>query len=151
MRLSIISITILVAFLMNGCLVNRIKQRIMAQNMQKQAEQNGTVAVVNDFNETKLYQPSSANPALYEDVKKNKKRKTTKKKKKYTKKKKRVKTTKKKKKYTKSKKVKKIAPEPYSIEKNEEDPELLGPQTTLKSNPLSKNSKEAKKEESKKI
>jgi len=28
--------------------------------------------------------------------------------------------------------------EPYSIEKNENDPELLGPQTTLDSNPLSK-------------
>ncbi len=32
----------------------------------------------------------------------------------------------------------KLKPEPFSIKSNEQDPELLGPQTTLKNNPISK-------------
>jgi len=51
-------------------------------------------------------------------------------------KKKPKKRVKKSKKRVKKRRAHKIAPEPYSIEKNEADPELLGPQTTLDSNPL---------------
>ncbi len=35
-------------------------------------------------------------------------------------------------------KIKKFQAEPFSIKSKEKDPELLGPQTTLKNNPLSK-------------
>jgi len=68
--------------------------------------------------------------------KKNQKSKKTKYTKKSTKAKK-YKYTKKSKKYRK-KRIKILAYEPYSVEKNEGDPELLGPQTTFNKNPLKK-------------
>ena len=52
---------------------------------------------------------------------------------------KRVKTSKNiKKRRVAKNKTNKLKPEPFSIKSNQKDPELLGPQTTLKNNPISK-------------
>ena len=125
---------ILIAFLMNGCLADRIKQRIYARELKKrQLKYIPQKSVKNSqINKPKLYTPSPAPKKLYQDKKEYK---SSYKKKIVTKKK--IKSRVSKKKVTK-KRVKKIIAEPYSIEKNEADPELLGPQTTLESNPLTK-------------
>jgi len=158
MRISIISLTVIFAFLMNGCLIDRIKQRRMLAEQMEKNRQSKLIKRSSKLGvrakRTTLYKPSSNNvevpptltqnrqPLLYtpssiEDN--NFKTKT----KKYTKKSsinKTKKVQKKRKKVNKNrKKVKKVTHEPYSIEKNEADPELLGPQTTLKENPLEEN------------
>ncbi len=124
MRLYTISILLIVAFVMNGCLVDRIKQRMQARELMKQRQ----LKEVETFEKPKLYKPSPS--PLKEESRTTVVKKKSKKIKKI---KKRVKTKVKKKKHTPKKVV-----EPYSIEKDEADPELLGPQTTLKSNPLTK-------------
>ena len=128
MRLYTILTLLIVAFLMNGCLVDRIKQRMYARELMKKQQ----LQEVETFKKPKLYSPSpSPLTATQQPVKKVVKTTT---KTLPTKKSTKRKITKQKKK----KRVKKPVVEPYSIEKDEADPELLGPQTTLKSNPLTK-------------
>jgi len=137
---------ILISFVLNGCILDRIKQRVYAKKQIQKQEQaikrrEATTA------DKKVYTPSKPTATIYKEekelsVKHHKVKKASSK----------VKTTKKK--YSKKrhyvrKKVK-LKPEPYSIEKDEQDPELLGPQTTLDSNPLTNNSK-AKESDKKKI
>jgi PBP1b-binding outer membrane lipoprotein LpoB len=120
MRITILSLILIIAFFMNGCLVDRIKQRMYVRKLMQQQK----VQVVQSFKKPKkLYTPSPA-PNLEQSTKSTKKSIKKKKivKKRVTKKSKKV--------------IKKVTPEPYSIEKDEAAPELLGPQTTLKSNPL---------------
>jgi len=118
MRLYTISILLIVAFVMNGCLVDRIKQRMYARELMKQRQ----LKEVKTFEKPRLYKPSPSPLKEESEIKVTKKAKNVKKK------------IKRKKKKSAPKKV----IEPYSIEKDEADPELLGPQTTLKSNPLTK-------------
>jgi hypothetical protein len=118
----------MIAFLMNGCLVDRIKQRMYAKEVMKKQQ----LKEVKTFQKPKLYTPSpSPLTATQQPAKKvvKKSNKSIKHKKSSAKK-----TTT----HTHKKRVKKAVIEPYSIEKDESDPELLGPQTTLKSNPLTK-------------
>ncbi len=149
MRASIITVTLILAFTLNGCIVDRINARLKAKNnafaqnqqtvtYQESGSKNLGVTVVEEVPQDerfyrrvkRVYQPTPAKRYIHKKkiIKKTiHKKRVVVKKKKYIKKHKRVKT-----------KVKKVYKEPYSIEKNEADPELLGPQTTLKSNPLSK-------------
>ncbi len=115
-----------ISFLMNGCLLDRIQKRL---SISQNAKQNKKIA--KDLNQTinsskKEYKPSKPTEPIYAQPDKievsSKKRQINKKV--HIKKPKKV--------------VHKILPEPYSIKKNESDPELLGPQTTIKSNPLTK-------------
>ena len=128
-----------ISFLMNGCLLDRIQKRL---SISQNAKQNNK-KVVKDLNQTisnsqKEYKPSKPTEPIYaqpdkiEVVPKNKQ----------IAKKVNIKKTK--------KVVHKVLPEPYSIKKNESDPELLGPQTTLKSNPLTKKDPLVEKTKSKK-
>ena len=48
-------------------------------------------------------------------------------------------------------KPKKLKPEPFSIKSHKADPELLGPQTTLSNNPISKLDKKVKSTTSNKM
>ena len=130
MKFSTISILLILSFLMNGCLVNRIKKRVY-QNERQQLQENNVTEVVETIQEPVLYTPTPAQPITENKIRTIKKKKKVKKVKK--KPKKRVKKSKKR---VKKRRAHKIVPEPYSIEKNEADPELLGPQTTLDSNPL---------------
>lgn len=142
-KTKIISLTTIVAlsFGLNGCILDRIKQRLHPKshkskkivsnnNISQNIQQKQTVLPVE-----KQYTPSKPTAPIY----KNSEKKSVESKKE-TKHKKIVK----KKIIKKHHKPKKIAPEPYSIEKNEQDPELLGPQTTLHSNPLTKKTKAVK-------
>ncbi len=155
MRISTISLIIITALTMNGCLLDRIKQRQLIQRQLKEQQQHiksnsksnlgtrsrrASVSLNQQILPTQyakqepvLYTPSASNLAIEKDNYIEKRKITTNKK--Y--KKKTTKITKYKKRSTKHKKrVAKVTQEPYSIEKNEADPELLGPQTTLESNPL---------------
>jgi len=116
-----------ISFIMNGCLLDRIQQRLsVSQNVKqnKKVEQKDTNAPIKESK--KEYKPSKPTEPIYTQPDKIE----------VTPQKPRVTKT------IKRKKVKKVAhkitAEPYSIKKNESDPELLGPQTTLKSNPLTK-------------
>ena len=143
---------ITVSFFLNGCLADRIKQRLFPEKKQQVARQ------VNDGNKTekvqpvkrkavepkKTYTPSKPTAPIYTEPKPKVINKVKSSNKSYKKKK-----SHKKKVY--KKKVHKIKPEPYSIGKDEADPELLGPQTTIESNPLTKNSKKADKKKKSKI
>jgi len=138
---------IAISFIFNGCLaVDRIKQRLFPEKRHKVARQVSSNKQVSS-NQTekvqpvkkeavevkKTYTPSKPTAAIYTESEPKKIKK--------------VKSSNKphKKRKAHKKKVHKIKPEPYSIGKNEEDPELLGPQTTIESNPLTKNSKKEDK------
>jgi len=135
MRIYTIFTLFLIAFLLNGCIVDRIKKRIFVQRQiakQKQeAEKNNKLRQKAITEKNKVYKPSKPSVPLYTEE--NNVKVQSKVKKSVHKKHKKIV---KKHKYAKKKVT--IKPEPYSIEKNEGDPELLGPQTTLKANPLSK-------------
>ncbi len=118
-------ITILtISILMNGCLLDRIKQRL---SVKKQIQNKQKVVQTQTVKEYKAPQVIEEKKVITKKVKKKVKKSKKVSKKSY-----------KTKKIHKKKHIHKIEPEPYSIKKNEADPELLGPQTTLKSNPLSK-------------
>lgn len=131
MRIYTIFVIFLSALMLNGCLIDRIKQRLYYEKILKQKQHLPKKRV-------KVYKPSKPNSELYakpdniEVIPKESKIKKKRSKKHYVKK-------------VKKEKGYKITKEPYSISDNEKDPELLGPQTTLKSNPLTKKSLEEKK------
>ena len=169
MKIRVIVLIVGISFLLNGCLADKIRERVyylkMRDSKHKQAKSKTRIgklhkeakvqeeviqkrfAKSNTIRKKPLYMPSKAEPIEQtEEVeivpleeKKITRKKVTKKKivikehKEYTKK--RVKHKK-----TVKKVVKKTEQklEPYSIESDENDPELLGPQTTLESNPLKK-------------
>ena len=136
---------IFISFVLNGCILDRIKQRLYAKKqIEKQEEvikqrESKATTVQKATEVKKVYKPSKATAPIYAEENKVEVKPVTK----YKKAKSSVKTTKKK--YSKKRKHKRkkvaLKPEPYSIGKDEQDPELLGPQTTLDSNPLTKNSK----------
>ncbi len=142
MKIKIFISISLVAFLMNGCVIDRIKQRLYMKQQHKKID------VKKEDKKQELYKPSKS-PLLVEEMilpieeaPDNKPVSNSSVKK--------VKVAKKSSKREVAKRkvhsVKKQNPEPYSIEKNENDPELLGPQTTMESNPLTKvNIDESKK------
>ena len=131
MKLFTILSILMLSFILNGCFIDRIRQRMYAKKPLEERNytiiQEGEVQV-ETIKKPKLYTPSA--PQIIEE--------DTFKKQEVKKIKKRKKVHKRAKKRAVKKKVHKIVDEPYSIEKNEHDPELLGPQTTLKSNPLEK-------------
>ena len=139
MKFYTLTTIILISFVLNGCILDRIKQRIYAKKQIERQEQSikkreSRATAKQRLSESKkVYKPSPATAPIYTDSNEAKNKKTkvssVKRKKKYSKKRKHI-----------SKKIK-LKPEPYSIEKNERDPELLGPQTTISSNPLTNNSK----------
>ena len=172
MRIKAILLVTLIAFLMNGCLADRLKQRIYYLKMRDKNGKIYTKKVVKRVRvettkskkassvkrfyapkrvKKELYMPSVINttqvvseveevplessPVIdtksYSTSKKRTVHKVKKKVKKKTKKKRR-KVIKKVKKHVKKKIV-----EPYSLESETSDPELLGPQTTIDANPLS--------------
>jgi len=144
MRAIILTFIISSAFLFNGC---ALIDRFFAQNVKKETLINKTdyQEVVNEKKVTKKTKKLASGKLVAKKKKYTKKYYTKKRKtKKYYAKKKRKKLYSKKKRlkkyYSKRKKyIKKfIAYEPYSLEKNELDPELLGPQTTFTNNPLIK-------------
>ena len=167
MKFYTLTTIILISFALNGCIIDRIKQRMFAKKQIEKQEQaiekknrkvtqretvpRKSATRQNASKSKKVYKPSKVTAPIYskpeevkvEPVVEHRYKKTahtvktsTKSvKKKYTKKKKHISN----KKHV-AKKVK-IKPEPYSIEKDEQDPELLGPQTTMDSNPLTHNTK----------
>jgi len=153
MRIYTLFTVFLISILLNGCIIDRIKQRLAVEKQLK--EQKKTISKTNknlgtEINTKKVqtYTPSKPTAPIYAkpqqvEVKIDKHKSTAKREKNKivnTKKSKVAKKVKHKRKQI----AKKIAPEPYSIKKNESDPELLGPQTTLDSNPLSENKVEKK-------
>ena len=163
MNKKILLLTVIVSIAMNGCVVDRIKQRVYAKKLKEyNLHKKQTLAVkqrkVTTTNDVKvvetitkeqpkvLYTPSKPNLKVDNYKKVTKKIKSKIKSKVESKEKKVVKKSASKRVKRVHKKVAKVYKEPYSIEKHESDPELLGPQTTLDSNPLvKKESKEAKK------
>ena len=168
MRIYTLLTVFLVSILLNGCIVDRIKQRLAVE---KQLETQTQTASVKNQNlgteastvkqtyveakrKVKTYKPSKPTAPIYAnpqqtEVKTAKPKAVVKHKavvKKVKKKSSKVSKSKvvKKVKHKRKHRVKKVVPEPYSIKKNESDPELLGPQTTLDSNPLSENKVEKK-------
>ncbi len=153
MKKRVILIIVSITFMLNGCLIDRIKQRLAyKQSIQKRAAEKKEVPA----KKTKVvkYEPSKPTEPIYKNPEKievtpaaqpaakpavipAKKKKPT------------VKKTKKKHYTVRKKKPRTLKPEPYSISSNEQDPELLGPQTTLKSNPLSQTDKNLKKKANK--
>jgi hypothetical protein len=157
MRIRVILLLIIVGFFMNGCLADRIKQRmyylkmkdkiaqqhknraIKSQKLTRSSVENKENDIVNR-NQKKLYEPSA--PEVIQPISdveevtlvSEQKKQVVKKKKKAISKSNGVRKNKKVKKS--KKKEKKKSYEPYSIEDDKKDPELLGPQTTLESNPL---------------
>lgn len=151
MKFYTLTTIIFISFILNGCILDRIKQRIYAKKQIEKQEQTikqreSRASLGQRASELKkVYKPSKATEPIYTEqnelevkpevnYKKSKASVSTKSTKKTVKKK------------YKRKKVK-LKSEPYSIGKDEQDPELLGPQTTIDSNPLTKNSniKESKK------
>ena len=146
MKLYTLISIIFISFVLNGCILDRIKQRLYAKKQIEKQEQaikqreSKKATIGQRVPETnRVYKPSKATAPIYTEENKVEVKPVTK----YKKAKSSVKTTKKK--YSKKRKHKRkkviLKPEPYSIGKDEQDPELLGPQTTLDSNPLTKNSK----------
>jgi hypothetical protein len=151
MRAVFLTLIISTAFIFNGC---ALIDRLFAQNAKKKTIKTTNVnyqkitsqnSVTNNkkLASGKLVAKKKKYSKKYYAKKKKRVKYTNKKTKKYyAKKRKKLKYTKKKMKkyYTKRKKyIKKfIAYEPYSLERNELDPELLGPQTTITKNPLLK-------------
>ncbi len=135
--LSLMTITAL-SFTLNGCLIDKINQRLHPKSQMKKTVTDSkqklpttALSAQNRIAAVKEYTPSKPSAPIYKESQKTVAKSKKSKKKTYIKK------------HTKTKKVSKskvLAPEPYSIEKHEKDPELLGPQTTLKSNPLTKKS-----------
>lgn len=152
MRIRVVLLLLIVGFFMNGCLADRIKQRMyylqMKDKIAKQKNRNRLKTKTRrEFTaesqvkhgsaykkEKTLYQPSQREtikpiPDVEEiSLESHKSRKVVKKK--------RKKNVQNAKVSRKSKKPVKKTYEPYSIEDEKKDPELLGPQTTLESNPL---------------
>ena len=146
MKFYTLTAIIFITFTLNGCILDRMKQRMYAKKQIEKQEQviakrEGTTRQ-SASSEKKVYTPSKATAPIYKEekvisakpaVKHKRVKKVSSKvkatKKKYSKKRKHIR-----------KKVK-LKPEPYSIGKDEQDPELLGPQTTLDSNPLTNNTK----------
>ena len=146
MRRYTILIILISSFILNGCLADRIKQRLYVREYAKHTmikhhnKKYKNIKVEESFidapkEEYIISAPTptrSYTPVVVEEkkiVKKRVKKRVIKKHKKKRVAKKRIK------KYKKIKK--KIShEEPFSIKKDEADPELLGPQTTLKANPL---------------
>jgi len=120
-KISILFLIFVVSFSLNGCVIDGFKQRFFTKktNKQKVVERKSKTIIETNKTKPKLYQPS-ASPLKKEKIE----QKITKK----------VKNNKK----IYKKKIHKIEPEPYSIKNKKSDPELLGPQTTLESNPLAK-------------
>jgi len=135
-----LTIIILISFFLNGCIIDRLKQRIYAKNqIEKQKQiikhrESKTTKIGSKASKIKKsYEPSKATAPIYAEpdkievkpIEKNQKSNISRKKR-----------------YAKHIKNKvKLKLEPYSIEDSEQDPELLGPQTTISSNPLTNNSK----------
>ena len=142
MKFYTLTTVILISFLLNGCILDRIKQRIYAKKQIKKQEQvikqreRRASLGQRASDSKKVYKPSKATEPIYAEPNEVEVKPEVK----YNKAKSSVSTKKTNKKKYKRKKVK-LKPEPYSIGKDEQDPELLGPQTTMDSNPLTKNSK----------
>jgi len=168
----VILLVVAIAFVMNGCLADRIKQRLYylktkdKYTMQKKAKASQKAKVVSSFNREEksrvykatvparsVYKPSKVKRQEVEveeipiNTKEVTKKSSVSQVKKSTPKKKRKSTASKKektahkKRKTHSKKVK-VIKEPYSLESDKQDPELLGPQTTLNANPLLEDGKD---------
>ena len=146
MKLYTLISIIFISFVLNGCILDRIKQRIYAKKQIQKQEQiinqreSKATTLKKATEAKKVYKPSKATDPIYaEENKIEVKQPTTK----YKKDKSSMNTIKNKysKKIKHTRKKVALKPEPYSIGKDEQDPELLGPQTTLDSNPLTKNSK----------
>ena len=135
MRIYTILTVTLISLLLNGCILDRIKQRMAAkQQIEKQRQQTMNKKKLGQevLKKEKVYTPSKATAPIYANPNNIEvSHKTVKK----------ISQVKKSKKHKHITKVKKVIPEPYSIKKGDSDPELLGPQTTLKSNPLTINKK----------
>ena len=141
MKFYTLTTIIFISFVLNGCILDRIKQRMYAKKQIEKQEQviaqreSKTTTKQSLYESKKVYKPSKVTAPIYSDsndveVKHKKSNSSVKKnKKKYSKKRRHIR-----------KKVK-LKPEPYSIGKDEQDPELLGPQTTMDSNPLTNNTK----------
>ena len=133
MKFYTLTTVILISLLLNGCILDRIKQRIYAKKQIEKQEQVIKQRENRASESKKVYKPSKVTDPIYAEsnkvevkpIKKNKQVKSS--------------AHRIKKKHIR-KKVK-LKPEPYSIGKDEQDPELLGPQTTMDSNPLTNNSK----------
>ncbi len=141
MNIKIILSVALISVVMNGCLIDKIKQKIYHKSQKDR-----------DINRKskKLYKPTPSTLKVEEKFIENKTIAPSRREKSKKSKNSVYKSSKKVLKKSKTKHIKKkIKPEPYSIEKDETDPELLGPQSTLDSNPLKK-SKEKVKEKVKK-
>ena len=149
MNIKVVTVLVGIGFLMNGCLLDKIRQRVnylqMRNSNDKQRLSASEREELRQSGETKkrdLYMPSKAEPIEeIEEVEEVALEKPKKSKPKIKKSKSRVKSKSSKPKAKhKRREVKKIKPklEPYSIESEQGDPELLGPQTTLESNPLKK-------------
>ena len=136
MRIYTLFIIFLSALMLNGCLIDRIRQRLYYKQHTKKVQQYHKKTTIRKkvyVAQKRVYKPSKPTAPIYKEPKKRVKivRKKVKKRRHYTKKihKKHI-----------------LVKEPYSISSNEADPELLGPQTTLESNPLKgKNLKPKKK------
>lgn len=155
MKVRVILLMLIVGFFLNGCLADKIKQRMyylkmkgkIAQQQKKRVVKSqkvspdGTRRVVTRSHK-KLYTPSSSELIKpISDVEEitpvtMQHRKVVKKRKKTTTVKTKEKVVRKSRSHKKTKKVVKKSYEPYSIEDEKKDPELLGPQTTLEANPL---------------
>lgn len=158
MKIRVLGLLVLTGIIMNGCLADRIKQRIYMKKMQQervahQIQKNKkrdlkatqSSQTVENFDAhpkdvkaeevvvEKQKRVQSYSKPKYKTKREQKKAPTlstgenSKSNKRVTKKNKKRKT-----------KVKKMVREPYSIGNHKTDPELLGPQTTLKTNPLAK-------------
>jgi hypothetical protein len=142
-KLSIISLFLIVAFGLNGCLIDRIKNRLYNRQVQHKTIKKEEVKT--NYTKEKIYKPSEDRLLVQEDSKKNYIKKSHKKIKKSSKAKKSPKA---KKHHSKRETIK---PEPFRLGDTQGDPELLGPQTTLKSNPLAKEAKKAEGKSKNKI
>lgn len=140
MNLKIILSVTLISFIMNGCIIDRIKQRVYHKS-KKNIDVNKK--------SKKIYKPTKSELKVEEKFIENKPVVKTRSEKVKKSVKSNHSSSKKVAKKSKVKHIKKkttkIKPEPYSIEKDETDPELLGPQSTLDSNPLKRVKKSVKK------
>ena len=141
MNKKIIFLIASISLVMNGCVVDRIKQRVYAKKLKEYKLQQQKRLSAKDLKNIKVietierkpkvlytpFKPVVEEPVRYKKVSTNNMKSH-----------KKVSTNSKKSHKKTSHIVKKEYKEPYSIEQNENDPELLGPQTTLKSNPLFK-------------
>ncbi len=146
MNIKIILSVALISVVMNGCLIDRIKQKVYHKSLKNR-----------DINRRskKLYKPTPSTLKVEEKFIENKTIAPSRREKSKISKKSKNSVDKSSKKVAKKSKTKhikkKIKPEPYSIEKDETDPELLGPQSTLDSNPLKRSKEKVKKKVKEKV